>query len=82
MSISEAEYKVNKLMTNDLMEAEYFISNLGVATRRSDDDDKFRGTTDIIRDIFTVCSNNPTITDDVSKFLAGNPTTSEESNES
>lgn len=75
MSISKAEYKMSKLMTNDLMEAEYFINNLGVATRRSDDDDKLRAITDIIRDISTVCSNNPTIIDDVSKLLAGNPTT-------
>lgn len=75
MYIRKAEYEVKKTMANDLLEAEYFINNLGVATRNPDYDDEFRAMPDIIHDIVTVCNSNPTIIDDVSKFLAGNPIT-------
>ena len=81
MNISKTEYKVNKLMTKDLLDAEYFINNLGVETRNTNNDDEFRTMSDIIHDVVIVCNNNPTIIDDVTKFLAGNPTTSDESDE-
>lgn len=76
MTVSKAEYKCLKTMTNDLMEAEYFINNLGVETRTDAEGDEFRRMKDILEDIVTVCNNNPTILDDCAKFLAGNPTTS------
>lgn len=81
MYIRKANYEVNKTMANDLLEAECFINNMGVATRSFSNDDEFRTMSNIIHDIVTVCNNNPTIIDDVSKFLAKNPTTSDESDE-
>lgn len=80
MNVSKAEYNCLKTMTNDLMEAEYFINNLGVETRTDKEGDTFRDTIDILKDIVTVCNNNPTILDDCAEFFAGNPTTSDESN--
>lgn len=79
MNVSKAKYNCLKTMTNDLMEAEYFINNLGVETRTNKDGDTFRDTIDILKDIVIVCNNNPTILDDCAEFLAGNPTTSDES---
>lgn len=79
MVVSKDEYNCLKTMTDDLMEVEYFINNLGVKTRSDLDDDKFRPMIDIFKDIVTVCSNNPTILDDCAKFSAGNPLTSDES---
>lgn len=79
MNVPKAEYKCLKTMTNDLMEMEYFINNLGVETRTDAEGDTFRNTVDILKDIATVCYNNPTILDDCAKFLATNPTTSDES---
>lgn len=81
MNTSKAKYECLKTMTNDLMEAEYFINNLGVETRTDAEGDSFRNTVDIIKDIVTVCNNNPTIFDDCVEFLAGNPITSDESDE-
>ena len=78
MNVSKAEYNCLKTMTNDLMEAEYFINALGVETRTDEEGDTFRNTMDILKDIVTVCNNNPTILEDCAKFLAGNPTTSDE----
>ncbi len=79
MTVSNAEYKCLKTMTDDLMEAEYFINNLGVETRTDKAGDEFRNMKDILADIVTVCNNNPSILDDCAKFLTGNPTTSDES---
>lgn len=79
MNVSKAEYNCLKTMTDDLMEAEYFINNLGVETRTNKEGDTFRNIIDILKDVVTVCNNNPTILDDCAKFLAGNPTTSDES---
>ena len=79
MNVSKAEYSCLKTMTDDLMEAEYFINNLGVETRTDEAGDKFRHMADIIKDIVTVCNNNPTIIDDCVVFLATNPSTSDES---
>lgn len=81
MYIRKADYEVKKTMVNDLLEVEYFINNMGVATRNFSNDDEFRTMPNIIHDIVTVCNNNPTIIDDVSKFLTKNPTTSDESDE-
>lgn len=81
MYIRKSHYEVKKTMVNDLLEVEYFINNMGVATRNFSNDNKFRTMPNIIHDIVTVCNNNPTIIDDVSKFLAKNPTTSDEINE-
>lgn len=81
MVVSKAEYNCLKTMTKDLMDAEYFINNLGVETRTDLDGDDFRPMKDILEDVVTVCNNNPTILDDCAKFLAGKPITSDESDE-
>ena len=82
MTISRAEYNCLRLMANDLMKAEYFISNLGIETRTDNiAGDEFRPIADILKDIVTVCNNNPTIIDDCVKFLETNPTTSDDSEE-
>ena len=82
MIISKAKYNCLKLMTNDLMNAEYFINNLGVETRTDNiGRDEFRSIADILKDVVTVCNNNPTIIDDCVKFLETNPTTSDDSEE-
>lgn len=73
MNVSKAEYECLKLMTDDLMEAEYFINNLGVETRTDEVGDEFRNIVDILKDIVTVCNNNPTILDDCVEFLATDP---------
>lgn len=44
MNVSKAEYNCLKTMTNDLMEAEYFINTLGVETRTDEEGDTFRNT--------------------------------------
>ena len=79
MNVSKVEYNCLKTMTNDLIEAEYFINILGVETRTNEAGDEFRHMADIIKDIVTVCNNNPTIIDDCIAFLATNPSTSVES---
>ncbi len=79
MNVPKAEYECLKTMTDDLMESEYFINNIGVETRTDAAGNTFRNTIDILKDIVTVCNNNPTILDDCAKFLAGNPTTGDES---
>lgn len=79
MTISKAEYNCLKTMTNDLIEAEYFINNLGVETRTDVEGDSFRNIRDILEDIITVCNNNPTILNDCEVFLSSNPTTSDDS---
>lgn len=81
MVVSKAEYNCLKTMTNDLMKAEYFINSLGVETRTDEEGGTFRNIMDILKDIVTVCNNNPTILEDCAKFLAGNPTTFDEFNE-
>lgn len=73
MNISKEEYKVKTTMTNDLLKAEEYINTLGVETRDSNNDDKFRSMYDILQDVVTVCNNNPTICKDVEEFLAGQP---------
>lgn len=80
MNVSKAKYNCLKTMTDDLMEAEYFINNLGVETRTDLAGDEFRPIVDILKDVVTVCNNNPTILDDCVEFLATNPTTSDDSN--
>ena len=77
MNVSKVEYNCLKTMTNDLMKAEYFINNLGVETRTDGAGNEFRHMADIIKDIVTVCNNNPTIIDDCVMFLATNPSTSD-----
>lgn len=79
MTVSKTEYNCLKTMTNDLMEAEYFINNLGVETRTDAEGDSFRNIKEIIEDIIIVCNNNPTILSDCEEFLSSNPTTSDES---
>ena len=48
MNVSKAEYNCLKTMTDDLMEAEYFINNLGVETRTDEAGDEFRHMADNI----------------------------------
>lgn len=79
MEISRSKYNCLKIMTNDLMKAEYFVNNLGVETRTNSIGDSFRNIEDILKDIILVCNNNPTILDDCVEFLASNPTTKEDS---
>jgi hypothetical protein len=81
MNVSKAKYNCLKTMTNDLMEAEYFINNLGIETRTGLGNDEFRPIVDVLKDIAIVYKNNPTILEDCAKFLAGNPSTSDESDE-
>ena len=78
MNVSKVEYNCLKTMTNDLIEAEYFINILGVETHTNEAGDEFRHMADIIKDIVTVCNNNPTIINDCIAFLATNPSTSDE----
>lgn len=80
MKISTSKYNCLKIMTNDLMKAEYFINNLGVETRVNSVGDNFRNIEDILKDIIVVCNNNPTILDDCVEFLASNPETKDDSN--
>lgn len=79
MTISKEKYKCLKTMTNDLMNAEYFINNLGVETRIDFAGTEFRDIVNILKDVVTVCSNNSTILDDCAKFLASNPETKNDS---
>ncbi len=79
MKISTSKYNYLKIMTNDLMKAEYFVNNLGVETRVSSVGDNFRNIEDILKDIVLVCNNNPTILDDCVDFLASNPVTKNDS---
>lgn len=81
MVISKAEYNCLKLMTTDLMNAEYFVNTLGVETRTDKEGDSFRNIKDILKDITFIVSKNPTILEDCEKFLETNPTTSNESQE-
>ena len=81
MNVSKAEYNCLKLMTDDLMRAEEYINNLGIATRKPDNDDEFRNMYDVLSDVVTVWNNNPTIGKDVEEFLASNPETCDESEE-
>ncbi len=75
--VSKEKYNCLKTMTNDLMEAEYFINNLGIETRTDAKGNEFRNMKDILEDIVTVCNNNPTILDDCAKFLAINTSISD-----
>lgn len=79
MEITRTKYNCLKMMTNDLMKAEYFINNLGVETRVNPVGDRFRNIEDILKDIILVCNNNPTILDDCVDFLASNPETKNDS---
>lgn len=81
MEISKAKYDCLRQMTDDLMEAEYFVNTIGIETRTNKNGDKFRKMKDILQDVALVVSNNPTILEDCEKFLQTNPTSSDETDE-
>ena len=57
----------------ELMSFDYFIMCMGVETHTDEYGDKYRPIQDIVKDIVTVCNNNPTIIDECVEFAKENP---------
>lgn len=64
MNVSQVEYKVLKGMTRDLLKFEGCINTIGVETRCGEGKDDFRNFFNILQDVATVVSKNPTLLDD------------------
>ncbi|WP_143322808.1 hypothetical protein [Clostridium sp. HBUAS56010] len=73
MNISKAKYNMLNTMTNDFMNFEEVINNIGVETRFGAGGDNIRPWQDILNDVVTVINKNPSILEDslCKDFTAG-----------